>query len=185
MNSVIQKDLYRYIGKDSAKLLWQLRYFFFTIGFRYTYFYRRAQFASSFITRVFWTFFLRQCMLRSGIQIPFRTKIGEGFRIVHFGHIVINPDTIIGKNFNICQGCLIGNSQGKKSGVPTIGDNVCINANAVIVGGVHIGNNVLIAPNAFVNFDVPDNCVVIGNPGQIITKDSSPTAKYIAYPYCE
>lgn len=45
-----------------------------------------------------------------------------------------------------------------------------------------IGNNVLIAPNAFVNFDVPDNSIVIGNPGQIIRRDSSPTAKYMVYP---
>lgn len=48
-------------------------------------------------------------------------------------------------------------------------------------GGVKIGNNVLIAPNAFVNFDVPDNSIVIGNPGQIIIRDSSPSAKYIVY----
>lgn len=48
-------------------------------------------------------------------------------------------------------------------------------------GGVKIGNNVLIAPNAFVNFDVPDNSIVIGNPGKIIKRDSSPSAKYIVY----
>lgn len=32
------------------------------------------------------------------------------------------------------------------------------------------------------NFDVPDNSIVIGNPGQIIRRDSSPTAKYMVYP---
>ena len=47
---------------------------------------------------------------------------------------------------------------------------------------VNIGNDVLIAPGAFVNFDVPDNSIVIGNPGKIITKNSSPTSKYIVYP---
>lgn len=46
----------------------------------------------------------------------------------------------------------------------------------------HIGNDVLIAPGAFVNFDVPDNSIVIGNPGQIIPRDSSPTEKYIVCP---
>lgn len=50
-----------------------------------------------------------------------------------------------------------------------------------LLWGVKIGNNVLIAPNAFVNFDVPDNSIVIGNPGQIIIRDSSPSAKYIVY----
>lgn len=64
---------------------------------------------------------------------------------------------------------------------PIIGNNVCINANAIVVGGVRIGNNVLIAPGAFVNFDVPDNSIVIGNPGKIISRSSSPTAKYIIY----
>jgi serine O-acetyltransferase len=37
------------------------------------------------------------------------------------------------------------------------------------VGNIKIGNNVLIAPNAYVNFDVPENSVVIGNPAQITT----------------
>ena len=73
-------------------------------------------------------------------------------------------------------------AEGKKRGVPVIGDNVCMNANSIVIGGVKIGNNVLIAPGAFVNFDVPDNSMVIGNPGTIIQKDSSPTAKYIVYP---
>ena len=49
------------------------------------------------------------------------------------------------------------------------------------MGGVKIGNNVLIAPNAFVNFDVPDNSIVIGNPGRIITRNFSPTTKYLVY----
>lgn len=181
MKNIIHKDLYRYIGGDYNSIFWLIRYVLFTAGFRYVYFYRHAQLASCTITRIFWTFLLRQCMLRTGIQIPPQTKIGEGFRIVHFGHIVINPESIIGKNFNISQGCLIGNSQGKKAGTPVIGDNVCMNANSVIVGGVNIGDNVLIAPNAFINFDVPSNSVVIGNPGVIIPKDN-PTAKYIVYP---
>ena len=54
-------------------------------------------------------------------------------------------------------------------------------ANSIVVGGVRIGNNVLIAPGAFVNFDVPDNSVVIGNPGVIKPQNSSPTDKYEIY----
>lgn len=48
-----------------------------------------------------------------------------------------------------------------------------------------MGNDVLIALGAFVNFDVPDNSIVIGNPGKIITKSTSPSAKYIVYPVGE
>lgn len=48
-----------------------------------------------------------------------------------------------------------------------------IGTNAVVVGNVHIGNNVLITPLAFANFDVPDNSIVIGNPGKIIPREKA------------
>jgi serine O-acetyltransferase len=51
-------------------------------------------------------------------------------------------------------------------------------ANAVIVGGISIGNNVLIAPNSYVNFDVPDNSVVMGNPATIMARENA-TEGYI------
>jgi hypothetical protein len=125
---------------------------------------------------------LKLCSFWTKIQIPYSTVIAEGFRIVHFGNIVINPDARIGKNFNIAQGCLVGNSKGRVAGVPVIGNNVCMNANSIVIGGIKIGDDVLIAPGAFVNFDVPDNSIVIGNPGKIINRNSSPTQKYIVYP---
>lgn len=174
----IYDDLYRYAGRRSFLLL--LRYFFFTPGFRYVYFFRKTANASNILSRVFWKICLRRCMLSTGIQIPASTEIGKGFRICHYGHIVVNPATVIGKNFNISQGVTIGHAEGKNYGSPRIGDNVSIQANAVIVGGVTIGNDVFIAPNAFVNFDVPDGCIALGNPGQIIKKDKA-SAKYIVF----
>tara|TARA_R110000868_G_scaffold200988_2_gene448561 strand:- start:519 stop:1064 length:546 start_codon:yes stop_codon:yes gene_type:complete len=178
MNKIIYDDLYRYVGKRDFKIL--LRYVIFTAGFRYVFLFRKTQLASNKITAFFWRVALRQCMLRTGIQIPEQTKIGRGFRIVHFGNIVINPMAIIGKNFNIAQGATIGSAEGKLKGVPTIGDNVCIQPNATVVGGITIGDDVFIAPNAFVNFDVPNGAIVIGNPGQIINKEKA-SAKYIVY----
>lgn len=115
------------------------------------------------------------------IQIPPQCQIGEGLYIGHFGSIIINPEAIIGRNFSIAAGTLVGNAQGKRKGTPTIGNNVYMGRNAIVIGGIKIGNNVLIAPGAFVNFDVPDNCIVVGNPGKIIQKDSSPTKKYMVY----
>lgn len=181
MNSLIKKDLFRYIGDDCNKIVMQLRYIFFTPSFRYVYLFRKTQIARNAFSRLFWHLLLRHWMIKTGIQIPYQTKIAEGFRIVHFGHIVINPSTIIGKNFNISQGVLIGNAQGKRQGTPIIGDNVQLGANSVVIGGIRIGNDVLVAPGAFVNFDVPDNSIVIGNPGKIIPQDCSPTQKYIVY----
>jgi serine O-acetyltransferase len=119
-------------------------------------------------------------MLRTGIQIPSETTIGRGFRIAHFGHIVINPAAVIGKNFNISHGATIGNAEGRLKGTPVIGDNVSIQTNAVVIGSITIGNDVLIAPNAFVNFDVPDGAIVLGNPGKIIPQEKA-SSKYIVF----
>lgn len=177
MKDILLKDLYRYEGKNSKRWSIRLRYIFFTPGFQFTYCWRNATLARNIISRLFWRLLHRRCMFHSGIQIPVGTNIGEGLKIGHFGNIVINPQAVIGRNFSIAQGCLIGNAQGKKAGVPKIGDNVIMCANSMILGGVTIGNFVMIAPGAFVNFDVPDNSIVIGNPGKIIRKER-PTDKY-------
>lgn len=180
MNS-FWKDLYRYEGENCKKLSIRIKYLFFVPGYTYTYFYRRAQMSSSSLSFV-WKIIVRITSYITNIQIPIQTQIGDGFYIGHWGTIVINPNVKIGKNFSISPGCLIGNSLGKHAGCPVIGNNVSMKFNSIIVGGVNIGNDVLIAPGAFVNFDVPDNCIVIGNPGKIIQKKESPTQKYIVYP---
>ena len=180
--STFDFDLYRSEGERSKLFFVRLRKIFFTPGCTYIYLFRHASEARFALTRYFWTILVHITKVLTGIQIPVGTKIDRGMRILHFGTIVINPGTVIGKNFNIAQGVLIGNSAGKKSGVPTIGDNCYCGANSVIIGGITIGNDVLIAPGAFVNFDVPDNSIVLGNPGRIITRDCSPTRKYIVYP---
>ena len=180
-NESILDDLYRYEGERSKKLVIKLKYLFCVPGFTYIFFFRHASKSRFKIFRFLWCVFLHITKVITHIQIPIGTKIGRGFRIVHFGQIVINPFAVIGDNFNISQGCLIGSSHGIETDVPTIGNNVCMTANSIIVGNVNIGNNVLIAPGGFVNFDVPDNSIVIGNPGRIIKRDDSPTSKHIVH----
>lgn len=63
--------------------------------------------------------------------------------------------------------------RGKREGFPTFGNRVCIRTNSTIVGNITIGDDVLIAPNTFVNFDVPSHSVVIGNPASIHHKDNA------------
>lgn len=180
MISILQKDLYRYEGNRSESLLVRMRYVLFTPGFSFTYCWRKASLARNPFSKIFWSVLHRRCMFHTGIQIPVGTHIGEGFKIGHFGTIVVNPGAVIGKNFSIAEGALIGNAQGKHAGVPVIGDNVIISANAIVIGGITIGDYVMIAPGAFVNFDVPAHSIVIGNPGKIIASDR-PTDRYNVY----
>ena len=112
-------------------------------------------------------------------QIPYDTEIGKGFYLAHFGRVIIHPKSVIGHNVNVSTGVVIGTQfRGKRKGAPQIGNYVWIGANAVIVGNVRIGNNVLIAPGAYVNFDVPDGSIVIGNPG-LIRRSPGATLNYI------
>ena len=50
----------------------------------------------------------------------------------------------------------------------TIGDNVLIGVNSLIMPGVHIGNNVIVAAHSVVTKDIPDNTVVAGVPAKPI-----------------
>lgn len=112
-------------------------------------------------------------------QIPYDTNIGKGFYLAHFGRVIIHPKSVIGYNVNVSTGVVIGTQfRGKRKGAPHIGNFVWIGANAVIVGNINIGNNVLIAPGAYVNFDVPDGSIVIGNPG-LIRRAPGATLSYI------
>lgn len=91
-----------------------------------------------------------------------------------YGKIVVNPRAKIGKNVNISAGVVIGQeNRGKRAGTPVIGNQCWIGANAVIVGNIEIGDNVLIAPLSYVNFDVPSNSIVIGNPAKIISRENA------------
>ncbi len=143
--------------------------------------FRKAQYYSqrNKLLYILWEMRKRKIARRTHIQIPTCTKIGAGFYIGHCGRIIINPNAVLGKNINIATGVTIGQTnRGKLQGAPTIEDNVWIGTNAVIVGGIKIGSDVLIAPNAYVNFDVPDHSVVVGNPATIMHRENA-TYQYI------
>lgn len=111
---------------------------------------------------------------KTGINFEGNFNIGEGLIIGHWGRIVINGQAKLGNEIFITHGVTIGRDvRGKRKGVPTIGDRVCIRTNSTIVGNIRIGNDVLIAPNTFVNFDVPDHSIVIGNPASIHHRENA------------
>ena len=101
-----------------------------------------------------------------------RTAWGGGIYIGHAYNITINCRAKIGRNCNIHKGVVIGQvNRGPRKGYPTIGDRVWIGINSAIVGKVTIGDDVLIAPNSFVNIDIPSHSVVFGNPCVIKHRD--------------
>lgn len=178
--NIIKSDLYRYDALSGIKGF--LKGFVLIPGFRYTYFLRRAsKYKRYSLLGVYYHLLLNHYSFKYGFQIPAGTKIGPGFYLGHFGTVVINVKVKIGNNCNIGPNVIIGQTnRGIRKGTPQIGNMVWIGTSAVIVGGITIGSNVLIAPLSYVNIDVPDNSLVIGNPAKIIPKEDA-TEGYINF----
>lgn len=93
--------------------------------------------------------------------------IGEGAHFQHNYSTILNCRGI-GKKFFCLHLVTIGRGKG---GLPIIGDDVKIFTNATIYGGIRIGNHVRIGAGAVVDKDIPDNCIVAGNPARIIKRE--------------
>lgn len=182
LRNLINSDLQRYGYKTEKEIspLNALELY----GYRYTKTMRKVKFYKEHhnIIRYVWNRLkLSRMTVKYGFSIPYSLDVGCGFYLGHFGNIVVNYKAVIGKNVNLSQGVTIGLSNGgKKPGVPTIGNNVWIGANATVVGGIRIGNDVMIAPNTFVNFDVPDHSVVIFQKAGIHHKENA-TKDYVEH----
>ena len=95
-------------------------------------------------------------------------EIEGGFYMAHPYATIINAKKV-GRNFTCRQCTTIGNKKdGDNEHLPIIGDNVTLGANVVIIGGITIGNNVVVGAGSVVVKDVPDNCIVAGNPAKIL-----------------
>jgi serine O-acetyltransferase len=143
----------------------------FMTVFRLTQYFRRRN------RPLFYFFFLwlRSLKVKYGFDISYRTQIGNGFYIGHFGNIVIHGDTIIGENCNISQGITFGvSNSGTTIGLPQIGNYVFIGPGACVFGNVSIGNHVTIGANAVVTDDIPDFHTVLSSKNTVIDKDLSP-----------
>lgn len=116
-----------------------------------------------------------------GLEISSSAKIGEGLYLGHPYNITVGEDVILGKNVNLHKGCTIGRTnRGGRKGSPVVGDCVFVGVNSTIVGDIHIGNDVMIAPNSYVNVDVPDHSIVIGNPATIHYRENA-TENYVVF----
>ena len=103
----------------------------------------------------------------TGVELPCEVEVGRNFVIDHFGGIVISGYARFGDDCRIRTGVVVGLSRVDDPCAPVIGNNVDIGAGAKLLGRITIGDNVLIGANAVVVRDVPSNCIAIGVPAVV------------------
>lgn len=109
------------------------------------------------------------CNIGAYNHISACNKIVIGDGLLTGRHVIINDNSHGGLSYEEAD---IPPAQRKLTikGEVIIGNNVWIGDKAAVLSGVHVGNNVIIAANAVVTKDVPDNSLVAGVPAKVIKR---------------
>lgn len=113
--------------------------------------------------------------IMTNVDIHPGARIGRRFFIDHGAGVVIGETAEIGDDVTLYHGVTLGGTtwnKGKRH--PTLGDGVIVGAGAKILGAITLGNQVRVGANSVVVSDVPAERTVVGIPGRIVlrTEDS-------------
>lgn len=111
--------------------------------------------------------------LVTAIDIHPGAKMGRGIIIDHGIGVVIGETAEVGDGCIIYQGVTLGGTgkggKGQKRH-PTLKSHIVVGSGAKILGPITIGNNVRIGANSVVLTDVGDDCTVVGIPGRVVKR---------------
>ncbi|ORV92828.1 serine acetyltransferase [Mycobacterium interjectum] len=107
----------------------------------------------------------------TGVDIHPGAVLGPGLFIDHATGVVIGETAEVGEDVHMYHGVTLGGS-GAETGKrhPTVGDRVTIGAGAKVLGAIKVGDDSRIGANAVVVKPVPSGSVVVGVPGQVISR---------------
>jgi len=121
----------------------------------------------------FYKVLFKLVQILTGVELPCEAIVGRNFTIDHFGGIVISGYARFGDDCRIRNGVVVGLRRIEEKAAPVIGDGVDIGAGAKLLGPITIGDNVIIGANAVVLCDVPSNSLAIGVPAQVRPRKST------------
>ena len=104
----------------------------------------------------------------TGIEIHPGAKIGRRFFIDHGMGIVIGETTEIGDDVLLYKGVVLGGTSLEKTKRhPTLGNNIIVGSNAIVMGAITIGDNARIGAASVVTHSVPANATAVGIPARV------------------
>jgi serine O-acetyltransferase len=105
----------------------------------------------------------------TNVEIHPGAIIGRRLFIDHALGVVIGETTEIGDDVTLYHGVTLGGTTwSKEKRHPTLGTNVLVGSGAKILGAITLGNNVRVGANSVVVKDVPPCCTVVGIPGRVV-----------------
>jgi serine O-acetyltransferase len=167
----MREDWRTYEGSLSRQGLWVM--FVYRFGrWRYAVKPRLLRLPLSFVYRCLklWS------QILTGIDLPCEVTLGRRFCIEHFGGIIISGDAVFGDDCIIRNGVTVGLRRTGQRGAPVFGSRVDIGAGAVILGNIHVGDDVSIGANAVVLEDVPAGSIAVGVPARVLQGKARATA---------
>jgi len=163
--SNIKADLKTYEGQWSQQGFWVMVVYRFG---RWRYGIKNSLLRKPF--SLLYRFLYKMVQILTGIELPCEVPVGMNFRIDHFGDIIISGYASFGDDCIIRNGVTVGLKNIEEKTAPKIGNRVNIGTGAKILGNITIGDNVDIGANAVVIASVPDNSIAVGIPARIIPK---------------
>ena len=107
------------------------------------------------------------CLVENDVVIGNRVTVKSGVQL--WDGLRVGDDVFIGPNASFANDRFPRSRQKpEKFLVTTIHDGVSIGAGAVVLPGLEIGRNAMVAAGAVVTRSVPPNAVVVGNPAKIV-----------------
>ena len=164
-----RKDLKIYL--EYEKKLYKIRFFAIILPsikeqynlYRYNYILRHLEYCintNKKLGKILWKIKLKIYQKRMNIFVPANT-CDIGLHFIHYGYRLINGKAKIGKDFVMHANTYVV-AGGTNDDVPTIGNNVVMGVNAVVLGNAIVGDNIAIAAAAVVNKNFAEGNMTIG-----------------------
>jgi serine O-acetyltransferase len=157
-----------YPARSTARAV--LEALLFNNGFQAVLLYRMARWFKVRRVPILGPALARLSLFLTGVDLHPAAEIGPGLLIAHGHGLVVGGGARIGSDALLLHGVTVGSpSPGRVAQMPVIGDRVFLGAGAKVVGAVTVGDDVTVGPNAVILEDVPSASRVLSAAGVRVT----------------